>query len=390
MKLPQIARRVMLLACVLLMGGLSTQAQDADAVGYRLVYISLEENGDMRLTGIDIEGNETALFSQQVVGYQQTFALQAAFLSPDQAKLAIVTADGNLGLLNASGEIIAEYDFEHDLHYAAIWGWKGSNAVVVSQVVNDRFQFYEVRFTEKSPHAYRLEYLNKFFEWPVTSLHSRFIYNQPYRNLFSFSPNFRYLITAPIVEGTDTVEYREDRMLIWDTEKNALLETINGGALFWLGGSPEPSWTHSGERVIFNVYHGYELGMDLYSYDFQSSPELFKSIECKECDTVHLYWSPTSTNLAYILVDYSVSGCCDLMVLNLQTQEKVKLMDDSSSFSSLFWSPDERYIAYVDHFQPDVIPVTVLDAETGEIILFREIESPITIRSRIIGWIATP
>jgi hypothetical protein len=377
MKLPQIAR-VMLLACVLLMGGLSTQAQDADAAGYRLVYGVAENefNAPSYLNAVDLDGKES-LFSDQSLYVGPYFTRQVIFFSPDSTKVAIQVSGGDLIVLNGLGEVIAEYDFPGYPDYWNIWGWRSLDAIVVSHIVDDYIQFYEVNLTENAPHLYPLEYLNNFFNWPITSIR-RWNANQPYRDLFSFSPNFRYALTAPIELVENCCQLSEETMLVWDVEKGEIIDKIDKAAPFWLGAF-SPVWSPSGERVIFDVYPSVSNVVPAYLYDFQSSPELLPGVESWQ-----LHWSPTSTKLAY--KETYDSSSTNLVIWNIETGEKTILKVEGYFFPK-YWSPDEQYIAnMISDPETNVNIIKVVDTQTGEIVMQYESRE----NSKLLGWIATP
>jgi hypothetical protein len=401
MKLPKVAR-VLLMACALLTGGLSTQAQDADAAGYRLVYSVIDdESKEQQLISVDLQGN-TSLLSSQLFDWRHPYS--SISVSPDLTKIAGQDPNGDLVVLNAFGEVIARQELTGDddevWNNWHVWGWRESEGIVVSHIEDDYPKFYELTLETEQATFNEIPYLNEFFVWRASELNGSYHMYQPFFDLFVFSPDFRYVAASSLtdpdlfvgVSDDDRVKVQENVMVIWDLKTNTR-QAIENAGIPWFG-SGNIKWSNSSNSMAFHE-RAYDPGESIRLNNvslFNAQKTDFKVLLELECDCdPKVSWSPSDKQIAVwkvkqINVDLQFPNT--LVIIDTVSREQQILLSEKHVPGHAFWSPDEHYIAF-GAAKDEMSLIYVIDVETGDLIFEYEL-GRVQEFSYFLGWIATP
>lgn len=326
-----------------------------------------------------------------VSSVEGAFADGADFISPDRTKIALLDLEGNLQIINYTGDVLLTYEF--DPQERMLWGWLNDTSLVVSRRDGSALSFYEFDISSLSPSLTSIDYLNEAFIWDMEQVMDWAPVNfNPYA-LIQFSPDFRFAITPaglPTISGDAYKHFQADEVALWNlvNRPSEAVEIITGIIPWWYESSAIPIWSPNGNAVVFGKYDDKSLG--IYTVDMESSPDRLSDVICpttEACIPTLFSWSFDHSKVAYWTTStINRTGQHNLMLIDVGTGEQSILLENMDHISPIFWSSDNHSFAFVKMASDTAgtsYEVSVLDTESSDETILLKLSVPV----RLLGWL---
>lgn len=386
-----------ILICLLLLLGLTAQTPiHSVSAAPKSVLLYRYDDPAVRVTplsAVDMEGQEYS-FDRELPG------LSTVRISPDGIRIAFEGLDGQVYVVDARGEVLFRGDFRTEGGPLNPLGWLESETLLLSRPAENQLTFYQLRLDHSEAALEAVERLNRGFIWNFEHAQGWGSVQHDAYNAFLFSPDFNFVLTPaelPTITGTTYQKYAlTDAVALWNltvpTEEP--MEVIFNTIPWWRAYSSAPVWSHHTNEVVWGQF--YERGdgsLGIYLLDAGNSdpPRLLANVECpaKEvCLPRHFAWSADDSQIAFWEApSVPETGPSNrLVVADVESGERRVLLDREPLAGPIFWSPDDRFLAFVrgEEREPQqwLYRIMLVNVETGVEIRLKESSSSVA----LLGW----
>lgn len=318
------------------------------------------------------------------------------YISPDHKFIGFYNVDGDLQVVNANGSELFKYSFANTdqcaNNYQKFWymlGWSDVNTIVIICSNQNKFIVYNVTILNDVPIVKRNEILTTFLaKWNIVELQKTVKTAQVY-SLFQFNPDFKFIIAPSNINSTNTDFLNQDKFSIWDLSMSIPerpIQDIEHIIPWWEPFPSMPAWSLLNHLVALSMYDGSHFFIGIYTQEGLSKMEI--KVNKIDYRSAYTNWNYRATKIAYWQIPLTITGQNEkyLTISSYPYEKQTQLLSTKRLPQSLFWSPDETYLAFgeftSDKYQ-DIYSINLANADTGKILFVKEFNTP----ANAVGWV---